>query len=483
MCARLGIPDFNGLEGDRLRKVAARFDAHDLAAVLIRLFVLGGPVGEADLARALTPAERAALERTGLVAETAREPGSGAAEEWCSPFRLVPIAHRHGDLVIACDRPDRPDGSPIDPAADIVFSAHNPLTRQFLRLLPTSDTGTVVDLCSGTGVAALVAASTALRVTAVDVTDRSTAFARFNCWINDVRHVDVRCGDLFAPVEHERFDRILAHPPYVPTFSDTAIYRDGGQTGDKLLRRIAAAIPDHLSPGGTFHMLTIGMDTSEAPFEARVREWLGAAGDEFDLIFAMGDSKSPEAFARALVSKVAAAQAGDYERWRQLFDELQVRDFVYGALVGRRFGASAGEPQTRRVVAQPGIGPDGFEWLFKWFDWLRLPNRRDRVLNAKPVLVPETTVEVQHVVRDGHFTPATFRLHNSEVPFAVQLQTDGWVVAMMDAFDGNKTAAEVYGVARMARQIPEQMSDEEFVGLICLLVERRLLRWPDAVAL
>ena len=480
MLARLGIPDFSALEGDRLRRAAARFEERDLGAFLIRMFVLGAPIDAADLGAAMEPAEHAAFVSTGLL--DAIEPGepTDAARRWYSPIRLAPLTHRDNDLLIACDRLERPDGSAFEPPPDIVFSGHNPLTRQFLGLLPATDTGTMLDLCSGTGVGALAAAPTARRVTAVDITERCTAFARFNCWLNGIDHVDVRCGDLFAPVRDERFDRIVAHPPYVPTLADIAIYRDGGETGDRLLRQIVAALPDHLTPGGTFHMLTIGMDTAGAPFEMRVREWLGAAGAEFDVVFALADSKSPAEFARSLVGRVAGSKERDHDRWSHLFDEMQLREVVYGALVGRRIVTAAGDPQTRRVIAEAGVGPDGFEWLFRWFDWLRLPDRRERVLSLQPRLAPDATVAVAHVVRDGHFAPDRFRLRNGGVPFTVQLQSDGWVVAMMDGFDGTRTVAEMYGVARMAGSIPEQMSEGEFVDLICLLVEKGLLRAPDA---
>jgi methylase of polypeptide subunit release factors len=482
VCARLGLQDFAGLGIEGVAAVAARFDGRDPAALLIRLFVLGGQISSDDLGRAMDDAERAAFVAAGLVAPIGTPtPDAGTPDQWYCPIHLVPLAHRFGDVLVTCDRRVWTDGSPLELFPDIVFSAHNPLTLQFLRLLPTTNTGTVLDLCSGTGIAAMIAASTALRVTAIDVTERCTAFARFNCWVNDLEHVDVRCGNLYEPVRDEHFDRIVAHPPYVPTLADAAVYRDGGETGDRLLRLILQSLPDHLTPGGTFHVLTMGLDTEAAPFEMRAREWLGDAAPEFDVVFGIKESKSAEAFARSLAAKATvASEEADFERWMHVFGELHAREFVYGALVGRRNGAPGREPQTRRVAVQGSLGPEGFERLFHWFDWLRLPDRRDRVLNARPALSPDMKVEVTHVVRDGHFAADRFRLQNGDAAFKVQLQTDGWVVAMMDAFDGTKTVAEVFGVGRMARSIPEQMDDSDFVELVCLLLEKGFLRWSEA---
>src|SRR5262249_49108927 len=152
-----------------------------------------------QLASVMSDAERSAFISTRLLAPIP-DGGGGQPQRWYCPVQLVPLADRYCDLLIACDRRTSPDGSDLDVFPDIVFSAHNPPPLQFRRLLPTSNTGTVLDLCSGTGVAALAAASTALRVTAVDVTERSTEFARFNSWVNDLPQVDVRCGDLYEPV-------------------------------------------------------------------------------------------------------------------------------------------------------------------------------------------------------------------------------------------------------------------------------------------
>ena len=61
---------------------------------------------------------------------------------------------------------------------------------------------------------------------------------------------------------------------------------------DRLLRRIIAGLPEYLEDQGTFHILTIGMDLQGALFEQRAREWLGRSSDDFDVVFALGSTKS-----------------------------------------------------------------------------------------------------------------------------------------------------------------------------------------------
>jgi len=59
-------------------------------------------------------------------------------------------------------------------------------------------------------------------------------------------------GDLFAPVADERFDLIVAQPPFVskPDSEETVPYLHGGARGDELLLRILSELPSHLAPGG-----------------------------------------------------------------------------------------------------------------------------------------------------------------------------------------------------------------------------------------
>lgn len=115
----------------------------------------------------------------------------------------------------------------------------------------------VLEVFAGSGAIAIAAAREGAReVTVVDVSRR----ALLTSWVNARRNgarVRVRRGDLFAPVAGERFDLILANPPYVPGSSDTlpsagaARAWEGGGDGRLLLDRLCAEAPQHLSPGGT----------------------------------------------------------------------------------------------------------------------------------------------------------------------------------------------------------------------------------------
>src|SRR4051794_26098959 len=214
ICARLGLPTLDAVDLPLFKSFRHRFTEGGLSEALVAVFLFGEAVDEARLSSEMDADERAAFAEADLL-----RPWTGGAGQGFSPVRLVPIdagPPHASDLLLAGDRADHPDGSRFVPFSDIVFSGHNPLTRQFLRLLPRTPCGEVLDLCSGTGVGALAQAPAARRCTAVDVAERSVHFAGFNAWLNGSTQVDNRAGDLYTPLQGRRFDRIIAHPPYVP---------------------------------------------------------------------------------------------------------------------------------------------------------------------------------------------------------------------------------------------------------------------------
>src|SRR5579875_117973 len=115
---------------------------------------------------------------------------------------------------------------------------------------------TVLDLCAGSGVLAMVAAlEGAAHVTAVDVSRRAVVAVRLNALLNGVR-VEALRGDLFVPLSGRRFDLIVTNPPYlpgplpVPSARGAARAWEGGPSGRELIERIAAGARRHLSEHG-----------------------------------------------------------------------------------------------------------------------------------------------------------------------------------------------------------------------------------------
>ena len=128
---------------------------------------------------------------------------------------------------------------------------------------PTVDRARVLDVCTGTGALALVAAMVSGgEVTAVDISRRAVVTAWLNAWQYGlpVRVRRASFVDLDGP-----FDLVLANPPYVPCpalAAPTGRNRcwDAGPDGRALLDPLCAAAPRLLSPAG--RMLLVQSDVS-----------------------------------------------------------------------------------------------------------------------------------------------------------------------------------------------------------------------------
>ena len=108
----------------------------------------------------------------------------------------------------------------------------------------------VLDMGTGSGVCAVFAARYARRVVAVDINPAAVRCAGINARLNHAEHrIEVRHGDLFAPVSGERFDLILFNPPFLQgTPRDD---RDRAWRSTDVPERFAAGLPAHLKPGGS----------------------------------------------------------------------------------------------------------------------------------------------------------------------------------------------------------------------------------------
>ena len=116
----------------------------------------------------------------------------------------------------------------------------------------------VLDVGTGCGYHAILAALCGARVTATDVSARALAYARLNAALAGVT-IDFRCGSLLDPVR-ERYDVVVSNPPFVIT-PETArargvrTYRDGGREGDSLLAELVGGLGEVLAPGGRAWLL------------------------------------------------------------------------------------------------------------------------------------------------------------------------------------------------------------------------------------
>ncbi len=152
----------------------------------------------------------------------------------------------------------------VSPAVLIPRPETEVLIDLALEKLRSLDAPRVLDLGTGSGIVAisLVLECPGARLVAVDLSPPAILVARNNASRLGAR-IDFRVGDWFAPVTGERFDVVVANPPYVAV-GDPHLEADGlpfeprlaltgesaGGDGLACIRAIVAGAPAHLCPGG-----------------------------------------------------------------------------------------------------------------------------------------------------------------------------------------------------------------------------------------
>ncbi len=176
----------------------------------------------------------------------------------------------------------------VDPRVLIPRPETELLVEAVLRALPASGALRLLDVATGSGCIAVTLAAERPQATvlATDLDAGCCEVARANAEAARVAsRVEVRQGDLFAPVETEPpFDAVVSNPPYVRTGElpglQTEVRReprlalDGGPLGLSVLSRVVDGAFLHLVPEG-FLALEIGEEQGAA-----VRDLLQERGYE-----------------------------------------------------------------------------------------------------------------------------------------------------------------------------------------------------------
>jgi methyltransferase family protein len=145
---------------------------------------------------------------------------------------------------------------------DSVF--FGPDTYRFVRALENHlagvDTASIkraVDICSGSGIAAIVTALALpdCEVIGVDINDRALEFSRINAIAANAPNVDFTKSDLLKNVEGQ-FDLIVANPPYLIDQLEREYRHGGGEFGEQLSLDIIDTALARLNPNGTLLLYT-----------------------------------------------------------------------------------------------------------------------------------------------------------------------------------------------------------------------------------
>ena len=204
-----------------------------------------------------------------------------------------------------------------------------------------------LDLGTGCGVQSLHLAQHVGTVVATDLNPRAIQLARLTAKINSIK-LDLRQGDLFAPVAGEKFDWIVTNPPYVmsPLSPDIErlTYREGHRPETAWSTMSCGVVRRTSSRVGCCRCWPTGPISREATGLSE-SGWVASTG--CDAYVVQRETLDPSEYVEMWLSDAGLAGSPEYRRryreWLDYFAELNLKPSGWA---GSSFSATAGRSRT-----------------------------------------------------------------------------------------------------------------------------------------
>jgi methylase of polypeptide subunit release factors len=370
-----------------IRRTAEASPLHSL----VRLFVLGMTVSAESV--------HAALSRPGI--DCAIESG------------LIETA-ANGVRAVACLRPWReffllsdflpPEGEPLP--SDFVMNGTSPSSRLLTRLTIRRRVDRALDLGTGAGTHALLAASHANHVVATDTNRRALNFAAMNARLNGIENVSFTEGSFFKPLAGEKFDLIVSNPPFIISPSSGLMFQNADLGGDKVSELVLRESPPHLREGGFAITLISWAHENEEDWALRPCGWVEGRG--CDLWLLRATSEDPLRYA---ADSLRQSERIGSSRYSELLDEWVEFDrqqgfvrLALGAAILRRRSSSKNwihcEDLSGAAVRSDAGGQ--IQRVFAAEDFLASLSGEEKLLDARVTIHPAHVLEQKLVAgEDG----------------------------------------------------------------------------------
>ena len=473
---RLGLVGQAALGRGDLAGVARRLPGSDRLATLVRLFLLGSAVGQDAAAAALDPLRLDEAEAAGLVSRSGRSVRASIdIRPYAEAAPVLPGERAGGaDWWVVSDFGADVRGGPL--AADHVLGI-GAASLTLAQATPRAPIGRALDVGTGCGIQALHLARHAREVVATDVSERALRMAATTAALSGQRW-DLRRGSLLEPVAGERFDLVVANPPFV--VSGGAVgheYRDGGLAGDGISEALVRGLPGVLAEGGTAQLLANWLVTADQEWEERVGGWL--AGSGCDAWVWQREVADPAEYV-SLWLRDAGERPGTtrwterYDAWLDWFDSAGVAAVGMGLVTLWR--SDTADPivvceDVPQAVEQP-VGPQLPAWHARQ-RWLR--SCSDDTLLAV-ALRPAEDLVLDRSARlgPGGWADATAQLRQAH-GLRWALEVDDAVAALVAGCDGRVPLSRPVGLLAAALDHPVDEVAAALLPVVRDLVSRGFL--------
>ena len=457
----IGIKDAASIRESDMLLLMHRTAGETPLHTLIRLFLIEASVPASSLAAAIAPMTPDEWLDMGLVR---REGGS-----FCARVRIFP----YQDMVIAYDLPLR---LLTEDGPDFVMGlGGSSLTLASLTIRNRANTA--LDLGTGCGFQAFMAAKHCEHVVAVDRNPRAVAFASFNAKLNGLPGVDCREGDLFDPVAGMTFDLIVSNPPFVISPESHYIYRDSGMAGDEVSRKICREAPSFMTAGGWCQVICNWAEYKDRDWREGLQAWFDGSG--CDVLVMRNQSRDVATYAATWLrhtEKLEVEGLGErFADWLAYYRTQGIDTIGGGVITMRRTGSAHNWFRADDgVETMYGQGGDYIIGVFEAMDFLEGMDGDEPLLKASFVTSPDL-----RILQEKRLSPDGWAIESLEVRLARGLfqkgKIDPYVERLLMQCDGTRPLRDLVG--DMASQMGVEAEDIEsaVIALVRDFVGRRFL--------
>jgi len=422
---------------------------------LIRLFLMEMAVKKNILEKTIKPMTLASWEQAGLV--------HIQNEEVRAAVKLLPFEN----LLIAFDFTSIMQ----TPLRENYVMGVGSSTITLSNLTIRSHSRRTLDLGSGCGVHAFLAARHSDRTVAVDINPRAVQLARFNARLNGITNIEWLEGDFFTPVQNQKFDLIISNPPFVISPESRFIYRDGGMEADAVTRKIVREAPRCLHEGGYCQILCNWAEINGEDWRSRLQSWFAETG--CDAWVMRSESLTAATYASTWIKHTEffdreTTFAERFKKWMAYYNKLGIES-VGAGLVTMRKRAGTSNWYHADESPQEMVGPCG-EAIARGFqlrDFLQTVQNDDQLLNCRLHHSPDIRLEqlFKPTEQRWEITESTISLAKG---FVYKGNSDPFIANMLVNCDGHIPLKEL--ITELAASLGSDA--ERVTPVVCQLVRR-----------
>ncbi len=428
---------------------------------LIRLFLIEVPIDAAAVGKAIQPMELETWVKAGLVRI---DGGSVVARIKLLPFQNLLLAFDLDRRLFSARAHDYVMG-----IGSSSLTLANLTVRRPARL--------VLDLGTGCGIQALLAARHSDRVLAVDRNPRAVQMAAFNAKLSALSNVECLEGDLFEPVKGQAFDLIISNPPFVISPEMRYIYRDSGMEADQICRKIVREAPGFLREGGYCQILCNWAEYPGQDWRERLAGWFDGTG--CDVWVMRSETRNAATYASAWIRHTERQEPEQYaqrfEEWMNCYERQGIEAVSAGLITMRR---SRDHRNWFRAEDGPEkmLGPCGDHIVrgFELRDFLETVSEDSILLQTRLRVSPDVRLERQSTPSPEGWVEVSALLH-LEKGLTYTGNADPYIANLIIGCHGQRPLGDLLADMAVSLGAEPVNIQKTFCGIVRRLIERGFL--------